>query len=95
MPSFSVPVIYFVGLDKPARAWTYLKTNELRQQGICAEVDYLDRSMKSQLREANRLQAQYVIVVGEQEMKTKTARLKNMRTGEETPGSLEEIVIPS
>ena len=89
------PVIYFVGLDETARIWAFLKTNELRRQGICAEVDYLDRSVKSQMREANRQQAQYVIVVGEQELKTKIAKLKNMRTGEETIISLEKIEIPS
>jgi len=88
------PVIYFVGLYETARIWSFLKTNELRQQGIRAEVDYLGRSLKSQMREANRQQAQYVIVVGEQELKTKTAQLKNMRTGEETAVSLEKIEIP-
>jgi histidyl-tRNA synthetase len=89
------PVLYFVGLDEPSRTWAFLKTSELRRQGICAEVDYLGRSVKSQMREANRQQAQYVIVVGEQELKTKTAKLKNMQTGEETTVSLEKIEIPS
>ena len=91
----SAPVIYFIGLNETARIWAFLKTNELRRQGICAEVDYLGRSIKSQMREANRQQAQYVIVVGEQELKTKIAKLKNMRTGEETTVSLEKIEIPS
>jgi histidyl-tRNA synthetase len=89
------PVLYFVGLDETARIWSFLKTSELRRQGIRAEVDYLGRSIKSQMREANRQQALYVIVVGEQELKTKTAKLKNMRTGEETVVSLEKIEIPS
>jgi histidyl-tRNA synthetase len=93
--SLPAPVVYFVGLDEPARVWSLLKANELRQQGICAEVDYLDRSVKSQMREANRQQAGYVIVVGEQELKTKTAKLKNMKTGEETAISLDKIEIPS
>ena len=92
--SFS-PVLYFVGLDETARIWSFLKTNELRRQGIRAEVDYLGRSVKSQMREANRQRALYVIVVGEQELKTKTAKLKNMSTGEETAVSLEKIEIPS
>jgi histidyl-tRNA synthetase len=89
------PVLYFVGLDETARIWSFLKISELRRQGIRAEVDYLGRSVKSQMREANRQQALYVIVVGEQELKTKTAKLKNMRTGEETSVSLEKIEIPS
>ena len=91
----SPPIIYFVGLDETARIWAFLKISELRRQGICAEVDYLGRSVKSQMREANRQQAKYVIVVGEQELKTKIAKLKNMHTGEETVISLEKIEIPS
>ena len=47
------------------------------------------------MREANRQQARYVIVLGEQELKTKTAKFKNMLTGEETSISLDEINIPS
>ena len=89
------PVIYFVGLDEGARIWTFLKANELRRKGICVEVDYLGRSVKSQMREANRQEAHYVIVVGEQELKTKSAKLKNMSTGEETSISLDDIKIPS
>jgi len=89
------PVIYFVGLDEAARVWTFLKAIELRRKGICVEVDYLGRSVKSQMREANRQQAHYAIVVGEQELKTKVAKLKNMSTGEETSISLDEIKIPS
>lgn len=91
----AVPQIYFVAMDEPSRNWTFLKANELRRKGICAEVDYLQRSVKSQMREANRQQAQYVIVVGEQELKSKTAKIKNMRTGEETPISLDDVKIPS
>ena len=93
--SSSVPALYVVGLDESARSWAFLKAVELRRQGIRAEVDYLGRSVKAQMREANREQAQYVIVVGEQELKTKTAKLKNMRTGEETAVSLDNIEIPS
>ena len=91
----SPPIIYFVGLDETARIWTFLKANELRRKGICVEVDYLGRSVKSQMREANRQEAHYVIVVGEQELKTKSAKLKNMSTGEETSISLDDIKIPS
>ena len=89
------PVLYFVGLDETAHIWAFLKTIELRRQGIHAEVDYLGRSVKAQMREANREQAQYVIVVGEQELKTKIAQLKNMRTGKEMAVSLDTIEIPS
>jgi histidyl-tRNA synthetase len=89
------PVLFLIGMDEPARIWTFLKASELRRQGICTEVDYLGRSIKSQMREADRLRAQYIMVVGEREMRTKTAWLKNMQTGEETATSLDTIEIPS
>jgi histidyl-tRNA synthetase len=89
------PILFFVGVDEPARQWAFLKATELRRKGIRTEVDFLGRSIKSQMREANRQQAHYVMVVGEQELITKTAKLKNMRTGEETSLSLDDIKIPS
>ena len=89
------PSLFFVSLDEPSHIWTFLKANELRSKGICTEVDYLGRSVKSQMREANRQKAQFVIVVGENELKTKKAKLKNMQTGEETTISLDAIELPT
>lgn len=91
----SSPKIFLVGLDEPSRQWTFLKAQELRRNGIGAEVDYLGRSVKAQMREANRQQAEYVLVVGENELKTKSAKLKHMQTGEETVVSLDSLEIPS
>jgi histidyl-tRNA synthetase len=88
------PSIYFVGMDEPARVWSFIKANELRKRGIIAEVDYLSRSMKSQMREANRLQASFVVVIGEEELKSKQAKLKRMSTGEEYPVSLDDLQLP-
>jgi histidyl-tRNA synthetase len=92
--STSFPKVFFIGLNESSRIWTFIKANELRQKGICAEVDYLGRSVKSQMREANRQKAQFVIVVGEEELKTKIAKLKNMATGEEMSISLDAINLP-
>jgi histidyl-tRNA synthetase len=91
----TTPQIFLVGLDEPSRQWAFLKAQELRRSGIGAEVDYLERSIKAQMREANRQQAQYVIVVGESELKTKSAKLKHMQTGEETIVSLDSLEFPS
>lgn len=92
--TLNYPSLFLISLDEPSRIWTFLKANELRKRGISAEVDYLERSVKSQMREANRQKAQYVIVVGENELKTKTAKLKNMQTGKETAISLDVIELP-
>ncbi|MEX2116567.1 MAG: histidine--tRNA ligase [Bacteroidota bacterium] len=87
----SRPRIFLVGLDAPSRSWAFVRTCKLRKQGIPAETDYSARSLKAQLREANRQQAQFVIVVGEQELKSGSAKLKNMQSGEEVTVSLDAL----
>jgi histidyl-tRNA synthetase len=89
------PSLFLVGLDEPSRVWIFLKANELRKKGISVELDYLGRSLKAQMREANRQKAQHVVVVGENELRTKTAKIKNMQTGEETATSLDALKLPS
>jgi histidyl-tRNA synthetase len=85
------PKLFLVGLDDASRSWTFLKACELRSQGISVETDYLGRSIKAQLREANRQQAEYVVVVGEQELQTKSVNLKEMKTGSERKIRIDEI----
>ena len=85
------PKLFLIGIDDPARSWTFLKACELRDLGIPVEIDYLGRSIKAQLREANRQMAEYVIVVGEQELASKSVNLKDMKTGSERKIRIEEI----
>lgn len=85
------PRVFLIGIGDDSRRWTFLKACELRRAGISAETDYLDRSVKSQMREANRQQAEYVLVVGDQELKARSVTLKEMKTGTEKTLSVEEI----
>ncbi len=50
----------------------------LRTKGIYVETGYSDRSLKSQMRLADKLKAKYVLMIGEEELKNKSALLKNM-----------------
>jgi histidyl-tRNA synthetase len=86
--------LYIVTLDDSSRRWAFGKTQDLRHGGASVELDYLARSVKAQMREANRQQASFVLVVGETELQTRTAKLKNMHTGEEIPVSLDAFVLP-
>lgn len=85
------PVVFFVGMDDKSREWAFLKSCELRMRGISAELDYLNRSVKAQMREANRLHAKFVVVIGEEELKSRSAKLKNMANGEESPISFDRL----
>lgn len=57
---------------------------DLRNKGLWAERDLCDRSVKAQMKYANKLGACYSIVIGDDEVLNNKASLKNMGTGEET-----------
>ena len=52
----------------------------------------LRRSMKSQMREANKLGAKYVIIIGENELQQNQAELKDLTTGNQEKVDLDSIV---
>ncbi len=64
----------------------------LRENGIKADCFYENKSFKSKMKEANRRQVKFVIIVGENEVKTNMFTLKNMETGEQITASISEIV---
>lgn len=85
------PRVFLIGLDPDSRSWAFTTTCILRGRGIPAETDYLARSLKAQLREANRQEAHFVVIVGEQELQSGSAKLKNMQSGEEATVSLDAL----
>ncbi len=56
----------------------------LRQKNICAETDNLDRSVKAQLKYANKIGAAFACIIGDDEVANGKVNLKNMETGEQT-----------
>ncbi len=87
----SGPVLFFVTLDEAALSWAFVQATHLRAKGIAVELDYLGRSVKAQMREAHRQRARYVMVIGEHELNSGRANLKDMQTGTETEISLKAI----
>ncbi len=85
------PLLYIVTTDESSRRWAFANASLLRSRGLRIELDYLGRSVKAQMREANRLEARYSVVIGETELHTQKAKLKNMHTGEESSVNLDEL----
>ncbi len=85
------PQLYIVALGEKARRWAFRKTLELRSKGIAAEVDFLGRSVKAQMRDANRAQAKHVLVVGDDELERQSYQLKDMVSGEQRSVTEPEI----
>ena len=72
------PDIYFVCLDERGLANTLELSNKLRKIGLKVVSDPLRRSMKSQLREANKLEAKFALILGETEINDKTVAIKDL-----------------
>jgi histidyl-tRNA synthetase len=58
-------------------------------------MDFLERGLKAQLKQANRLQARFAVVVGEEEAANGQVMLKNMTTGDQeliSPDDIEAVI---
>lgn len=87
------PMDIFVGsIGKGATAYAQQLVYRLRREGISAENDVLGRSVKSQMKYADKKGFSYIVVIGDNEIETGKAVLKNMRTGEQKDVSLDSIM---
>lgn len=62
-----------------------------RSFGYSVDRDYLQRKLKGQFKSADRQKARYVVVIGDRELETQSANLKNMQTGKEVNLKLAEL----
>jgi len=83
--------VYVVRIDKELNQKAYQSAYQLRKLGLLTEVDYLSRSVKAQMREANKLNAKYVIMIGGDEFQKGNFLLKNMKTSEQEELSLDNL----
>jgi histidyl-tRNA synthetase len=72
------PGIFIVAASEQFRPQAYLLANRLRQSGITADLDYLDRSMKSQMKQADRSRLNFAVILAENEMAGGMAIVKDL-----------------
>ena len=71
--------VYFISMGDEAKKITSVLMRELRTQNISCDTDFLGRSFKAQMREANKLKSKYVYIIGDEEIKSGKGILKDMR----------------
>jgi len=85
--SFTVPVqsidVYLVRISDELESFVSEIAGKLRKENLLVDFDYLQRSVKAQMREANKLNAKYVLFIGGDEYKEGLMNLKNMSNGVE------------
>ena len=80
-PAPPVPAIYLAGMDRQTRAKAFALTGELREAGVPAECDLMERSLKAQLKYADKSGAKYVAVIGSDELAEGAVNVKKMSDG--------------
>lgn len=83
--------VFIVLLDDEYEAVGIKLLYELRQKGISAEIDYLDRSLKAQMKYADKICARYAVLIGGEEVKTKSFTVKDLRRGSQENIGYESI----
>lgn len=84
--------LYVGTLGDKVKAGAYKIVNTLRNAGVIVETDYLDRSVRAQMKYANKINAQYTVIIGENELIEKSVNIKKMDTGDQKQVALDEIV---
>ncbi len=80
--------VYFAAFGDAARKKAFALTQELREKGVSAEFDHMDRSFKAQFKYANKLDAKYTVAIGDEELERNLVKVKCMADGEEQEVSL-------
>jgi len=84
--------LYLAGIGPEGFSAQFILLSRLRRRGFAAVMDYAGRSLKAQMREANKLQVERVLIRGPEELSSRTVRFKDMESGKETTVPDNEVI---
>ena len=87
------PDLFIAALGENVSLPAFQWMTALRKQGLWVELDYGGKGLKSQMKKANRLEAQSVLIVGDDEAAEKRAVLRDMNTGEQIHVDFNNLVL--
>lgn len=84
--------VYIFGASDNEKEYIMKLANDLRGNGFKIDVDYESKSFKNNFKRADKLKSKFVIIIGEEEVKTKVLTVKNNKTKEEYKVSIDELI---
>ena len=87
------PKVYIAALGDAAAVKGLSIAERLRKNGAYAECDIVGRSLKAQMKYANKIGAAYTLIIGDGEIESGKAQLRNMESGEQTEVELDSFII--
>ena len=91
--SAAKPELYIAAMGESALVKALEITERLRGEGRFVECDVVGRSLKAQMKYANKIGAKYTLIIGDSEIECGKAQLRNMENGEQTEVALDSFVI--
>lgn len=82
---------YVVALGEAAQAEGFKLLNSLRQQGLSAAMDFAGRSMKAQMKQANKLGAKHSVILGEDEIAEGVVMLRSMEDSSQAKVPMNQV----
>ncbi|KPU28021.1 histidyl-tRNA synthetase [Caloranaerobacter sp. TR13] len=83
--------VFLIAIGENAEKEAFKILYNLRKEGISSEKDHLGRSIKAQFKYANKLDAKFTLVLGEDELNKGLVKIKNMDTGQQIDIKIEDI----
>lgn len=83
--------LYISNIGEDADIYAQKLVNELRMQGIAVEKDLMSRSLKAQMKYADKIGAKYTVVIGDDEIKNGRVNVKNMTSGEQKEVAISDL----
>ena len=90
IPKPETCALYVAGLGDNAQVKAFEIINSVRDFGLYAETDVVGRGLRPQMKYADKIGAQFSMVIGDNEIEQGVAKVKNMTTGEQTEITLDE-----
>ncbi len=90
-PEQPKPTLYIAALGAPAMRRAAVLAQQLREQGVRAESDIVGRSLKAQMKYAGKSGFRYTLMIGDSELETGKAFLRNMEQSEQTEIEIDRV----
>ncbi len=83
--------VYAIVTDKEGAQDAFRTITALREKGLSCDIDFMERSMKAQMKQANRDGAKYALIFGEEERKNGAVTVRNMADSSQETVKFEEL----
>jgi len=84
--------VYIIPMSDMEKEYAFNLLNILRMNGFSADIDYMNRNIKGNFKQADRLNSKFIIIIGEEEVKNNIITIKNNETKEESKIEVDNVI---